>query len=87
MTRYVLESYGGGHQDSLADARVRATRTAELGLEVRYLRTTFLPEEQTLLHVFEATSPDLLEQAARRAELSYERIVEAIEESPGTLER
>lgn len=87
MPRYVLESYGAGHEDSLADGRARATRAAVLGLEVRYLRTTFLPEEQTLLHVFDAASPDLLEQAARRAELSYERIVEAVEESPGGAER
>jgi hypothetical protein len=46
---------------------------------VRYLHTTFLPGEQTLLHVFEAASPDVLHRAAGRAELSYERIVEAVE--------
>jgi hypothetical protein len=82
MPTYLLESYGADRADTLADARRRALRTAELGVDVRYLRTTFLPGEQTLLHAFEAVSPDALRQAVRRAELRYERIVEAVEAPP-----
>jgi len=83
---YLLESYAAD-RDVLRDARERASRAAESGVDVRYLRTTFLPEEQTLLHVFEAASPDALHQAARLAELSYDRIVEAVEGSPEHLDR
>jgi hypothetical protein len=82
MPTYLLESYGPDRDDTLADARQRALRTAEFGVDVRYLRTTYLPGEPTLLHVLEAASPDALHQAARRAELSYERIVVAIEAPP-----
>jgi hypothetical protein len=82
MPTYLLESYGPDRDDTLADARRRATRTAEGGVDVRYLHTTFLPGEQTLLHVFEAASLDALDQAAGRAGLSYERIVEAVEAPP-----
>jgi hypothetical protein len=82
MPTYLLESYGPDCDDTLPDARQRAIRAAECGVDVRYLRTTYLPGEQTLLHAFEAASPDALSQAARRAELSYERIVEAIEAPP-----
>jgi hypothetical protein len=82
-----LESYAAGGDDVLAGARERALRAAESGVGVRYLRTTFLPEEQTLLHVFEAASPDALQQAARLADLSYDRIVEAVEGSPDHLDR
>jgi pyrrolidone-carboxylate peptidase len=82
MPTYLLESYGADRDDTLPDARRRAMRTAESGVDVRYLRTTFLRGEQTLLHAFQAASPEALDQAARRAELSYERIIEALEDSP-----
>ena len=78
MPTYLLESYAAD-RDVLPDARERAIRAAESGTGVRYLRTTLLPEEHTLLLVFEAASPDALQHAAHLAGLSYDRIVEAVE--------
>jgi hypothetical protein len=46
---------------------------------VRYVRTTFLPEDETLLHIFEAPSVEALRNAGRLVALAYERIVEALE--------
>jgi hypothetical protein len=72
--------------------RERARLAAKLGTDVRHLRTTFLPGDETLLHVFEAESPEALREAARTAELPYDRIVEAVEGKqrtqsiPGVLE-
>jgi hypothetical protein len=79
MPSYVVESYAADSPAALGEARARAQLTAELGKGVRYVRTTFLPGDETLLHLFEAPSAEALGQAGELAELSYERIVEAIE--------
>jgi hypothetical protein len=78
MPMYVVESYGAG-EDALAQARARAVRAVGLASGIRYLRTTFLPSDETLLHVFEAASADELRAAVRLAALAHERIVEAVE--------
>jgi hypothetical protein len=79
MPRYVVESCGAG--SVVQEQRDRARLAAELGTGVRYLRTTFLPGDETLLHLFEATSPEALCQAASDAALQHERIFEAVEGS------
>jgi Nickel responsive protein SCO4226-like len=79
MPSYLVESYAP--ESAAADQRERARRAAELGTGVRYLRTTFLPGDETVLHAFEAASPESLREAAHAAELPYERIVEAVEGS------
>jgi hypothetical protein len=76
---YLVESYASDRGDAFAEARERALRAAELGIDVRYVRTTFLPEDETLLHVFEAPSAEALERAGHLAMLAFERIVEAVE--------
>jgi len=76
---YLVESYLADTTDGVDDARARARRTAELGFGVRYVRTTFLPGDETILHLFEAPSAAALDEAGRRAALPFERIVEAVE--------
>jgi hypothetical protein len=77
---FLVEAYGAG-PSAVDDARTRAQRTAELGDGVRYVRTTYLPGDETILHLFEAPSAAALGDAGRRAALPYERIVEAVEGS------
>lgn len=79
MPMFLVESYGANHGEAFAEARERALRAAELGIDVRYVRTTFLPQDETLLHVFEAPSADAIRRAGGLAALAFERIVEAIE--------
>jgi DNA-binding NarL/FixJ family response regulator len=79
MPSYLVESYAPGR--AAAEQRERAKRAAELGTGVRYLRTTFLPGDETVLHAFEASSPEALREAAHAAELAFERIVESVEGS------
>jgi hypothetical protein len=79
MPSYLVESYAAG--SVVDDQRERARRAAEVGTGVRYVRTTFLPGDETVLHVFEASSAEALREAASAAALPYERIVEAVEGS------
>jgi hypothetical protein len=83
MPTYLVEAYGPNREDAVADARERALLAARLGAGVRYLRTTFLPRDEMLLHTFEAPSPEALGRAAGLAALAYERIVEAVEGGAG----
>ena len=79
MPSYLIESYLAATPSLLESARSKARRAAELGEDVRYLRTTFVPDDETCFHLFQAPSPAALDHAARRAELDHLRIVEAIE--------
>jgi len=43
------------------------------------VRSTFLPEDEVCLHVFEAPSLQAAGEVSRRAAIAYDRIVEAVE--------
>lgn len=79
VPNYLVESYAVDSAEAIHEARERALHTAELGNGIRYLRTTFLPGDETVLHLFEAPSAKALGEAGRRAALPFERIVEAID--------
>jgi hypothetical protein len=81
MPSYLVEAYAADSPTTLTEARECARRTAELGTGVTYLRTTFVPGDETILHFFEAPSPEALGEAGRLASLAFERIVEAVEET------
>jgi hypothetical protein len=76
---YLVESYLADSPAAAADAEARARLAAELDDGVRYVRTTFLPADELVMHVFEAASADAVRCAAGRAGLPYERVVEAVE--------
>jgi hypothetical protein len=63
--------------------RVRAAAEAlsSEGVPIRYVRTTFLPDDETCFHLFEAASADVVEEVSSRAELGRARVVPAIEAS------
>lgn len=84
MPSYVVETYvprARAEELAAATARAReATRTlAKEGRRIRFLRSTFLPEDELCFFVFEAESPALVGEAAERAAIEFERIVEAVE--------
>ena len=68
----------------LVQARERAERAAGLGPGIRYIRTTIVPGDQMLLHLFEATSSEALQQAVEAAALECDRIVEVTEAAART---
>lgn len=82
MPSYLVEAYLAATPAALEAAREGARRTAEAGDGIEYVRTTFLPGDETILHLFEAPSAAALGEAGRRAALQFERVVEAVEGAP-----
>jgi hypothetical protein len=80
-TTYLLEAYVS---KSVADGPVgiagRAALAAEEmqreGTAVRYLRSIFVPQDETCFHIFEAGCEADVRDAAARAGIHAERVVE-----------
>jgi hypothetical protein len=76
---YLSRTGAGDAQTWAARARTAAAELSEDGREVRYLRTTFLPGDETCFIVFEADTAETVAETGRRAGLTFERIVDAVE--------
>jgi Protein of unknown function (DUF4242) len=61
-------------------ARLAAQRHSGRGAAVRYVRSIFLPEEETWLVLYQAANADAVRAAARDADLHFERIIGAVEQ-------
>lgn len=83
MPKYMVERHLPGitsDQLSAAAARAKST-TAQMsdeGTPIRYLRSTFVPGEEKCYCLFDGPSADAVEQANKRADIPYERVVEAM---------
>ena len=60
-------------------ARAAAEELSREGAPIRYVRTTFLPGDETCFHLFEAASAEVVEDAVGRAKLGRARVVPAVE--------
>ncbi len=83
MPKYMVERHLPGiTSDQLSAAAARAKSTtaqmSEEGTPIRYLRSTFVPSEEKCYCLFDGPSADAVEQANKRAEIPYERVVEAM---------
>jgi len=86
MPSYLVETYlphsrAAEAREAGRRARAAAAELAREGTPIRYVRTTFLPDDETCFHLFEASSADAVAEVSRRAELGHGRIVPAIEAS------
>jgi Protein of unknown function (DUF4242) len=84
MPSYLVETYASKlHVNEARAAGRRARAAAEQlskeGARVRYVRTTFLPDDETCIHVFEAASEEAVGEACRRAGIAAGRIAPAME--------
>ena len=59
-------------------ARLAAEELTRRGTPVRYLSSIFVPEDETCFHLYEAISADAIREVAQCADLSFERVLEAI---------
>jgi hypothetical protein len=86
MPRYLVETYIPRSRAGEARAAGRritaiAEELSREGTPVRYIRTTFLPDDETCFHSFEAVSANAVEEVSRRAKLGRARVVRALESS------
>ncbi len=63
--------------DSEAARRAAESVTRE-GTKVRFLRSIFVPEDETCFYLYEAGSADAVREAAGRAGLAFERVAETV---------
>ena len=61
-------------------ARQTSERLTREGTPVRFLRSVFVPEDETCFFLFEAASATAVQEAGRRAAVQFERVVEAVAE-------
>jgi hypothetical protein len=83
---FVVERYAPAASDqdvARADQRAAAAQ-ADGHPAIRYIRTWFLPADETCFTLFEAPSADALMAAGAAVGLRYTRITEAIETNGGT---
>jgi hypothetical protein len=85
MPSYIAESYlsrtRGGELSSLSTrARDAARALAQAGLDIAYLRSAFVPEDEVCLHWFIAASPAAVTEVARLAGLEVDRVIEELEQ-------
>jgi hypothetical protein len=83
VSTFLVERYWPGVSAvEIRSAVARETRSAEEmgreGRRVRYLRSTFVPKEEALLCLFEATSRDEVAELNERAAVPFDRIVEVV---------
>ena len=82
MAEFLLEVYAARTDARAVDAAARRARAAADSLAsegpyVRYVRSIFVPEDETCFYVYEADSMGAVREVARRAGLSIDRVVEA----------
>ena len=84
MPTYLVEVYLARSRCSDVDgAATRARQAAEEltreGTAVRYVRSTFVPDDETCFHVFEAGSEEIVREVCRQAGFGSPRIVPVVE--------
>jgi len=87
MSVYMVErSLSGISMDALGGAQKAAIGKAEemtaAGTPVRYIRTTFAPEDGRCMCLFEANSGDDVQRLNEEAGLPFDRIVSAMDLTP-----
>ena len=83
MAEFLVELYVSGVDPGAVErdaerARLGAEELTREGKPVRYLRSIFVPEDETCFFLFEAASADSVREAATRAALPFERVAGAI---------
>jgi hypothetical protein len=79
---YRATSGSGDLAEAAARARAAADARARTGTRVRYVRSVFVPADETWFLLYDApTEADVL-KAAGRAGIRLERVVEALEAEP-----
>jgi hypothetical protein len=81
MAEFLVELYApktdaAGVERDAQRARLAAEQLSRAGTPVRYLRSLFVPLDETCLLLYEAASADAVRMAAQRAALPFDRVTE-----------
>jgi Protein of unknown function (DUF4242) len=92
VKKYLVERYLPGVTDGQLDEAgerlaAAAQRLAADGLEVRYVGSIFVPEEESCFCSFEGASADEVERACEQAGVAFARIVETRDFPPSKEEQ
>ena len=77
MEAYAARSSGADVEAAAERATVAAADLRATGRAVRYVRTVFVPGDESCFYLFEADAAEDVADALRRAGIDCERIVEA----------
>ena len=77
---YVSRAEAASTGPCAEQARRAAQELSNQGTSVRYLRSIFVPDDETCFHLYKASSAAAVREVASRAGLRFERISEAITE-------
>jgi Protein of unknown function (DUF4242) len=75
---YVSRANAGAVENGAERTRLAAEALTREGTPVQYLRSIFVPEDETCFFLCEAPSAKAVHEAVRRAALPFERIAEAV---------
>jgi hypothetical protein len=83
MPEFLIEIYVARADGAAVEHQARSARRAALeltreGKPVQYLRSIFVPEDETCFFLYEASTADDVEEAGRRASLAFDRVALAI---------
>jgi Nickel responsive protein SCO4226-like len=77
---YVSRAIPGAVANETQRARKAAFELTAEGIPVRFLRSIFVPEDETCLFLYEAGSVEAVHEAAHRAALTFEHVAETAPE-------
>jgi Protein of unknown function (DUF4242) len=81
VERYLSRANASDVDSDARRARLAAAEMSGEGIDVRHVRSIFIPEDETCLDLYRAPSAAVVREAATRAGLVFERITEARESS------
>lgn len=92
MRNFLVESYvprfrDGEQLEGTNRASLEAEALASEGASARYIRSIYLPADETCFHLLEAVSAESAAEIGRRASISVERVVEAVILAPSVPDR
>ena len=87
MKEFLIELYVSCTESDGIGRRVERVQRAAVeltaaGTPVRFVRSIFVPADETCLLLFEAESGEAVRQAARRAALPFEHVAETAPSTP-----
>src|ERR1700684_4029329 len=86
MREFVAEQYIPGPDKAAAKrgariARIAAEQLAGEGIPIEFVRSIFVPEDETCIYFYQADSIEAVREVAARAALRFDRVSEAVSET------